>query len=159
MREQERSKALPVYPNSFPTILSPDCLRAFAHAIHSLNPHFISSSLKYFQLAVQDHSVKNNGSQRLPLSRPLLLLFSHWVVSHSLWPHGLQPPRLPCPSLSPGVCSNSCPLSRWCHRTISSSVTPFSTCLLSQPQGLFQRVGSSHQVAKVLELQLQHQSF
>ena len=98
MREQERSKALPVYPNSFPTILSPDCLRAFAHAIHSLNPHFISSSLKYFQLAVPDHSVKNNGSQRLPLSRPLLLLFSHWVVSHSLWPHGLQPPRLPCPS-------------------------------------------------------------
>ena len=39
-------------------------------------------------------------------------------------PHGLQHPRLPCPSLSPGVCSNSCPLSSWCHPTISSSVTP-----------------------------------
>ena len=47
----------------------------------------------------------------------LLLLFSHWVVSDSLWPHGLQHSRLPCPSLSPWVCSNSCPLSRWCHLT------------------------------------------
>ena len=44
----------------------------------------------------------------------------------TLHPHGLQCPRLPCPSLSPGVCSNSCPLSQWCHPTISSSVTPLS---------------------------------
>ena len=44
----------------------------------------------------------------------------------SLWPHKLQHSRLPCPSLSPRVCSNSCPLSRWCHRTTSSSVTLFS---------------------------------
>ena len=42
------------------------------------------------------------------------------VVSDSLWPHGLQQSRLPCPSLSPGVCSNSCLLSHWCHPTISS---------------------------------------
>jgi len=47
-----------------------------------------------------------------------LLLFSHWVMSNSLPPHGLQHARLPCPSLSPGVCSNSCPLSKWCHPTI-----------------------------------------
>ena len=52
-----------------------------------------------------------------------LLLFSHLVVSDSLWPHELQHARLPCPSLSPWVCSNSCPLSQWCHPTISSSVT------------------------------------
>ena len=52
------------------------------------------------------------------------------VVSDSLWPHELQHTRLPCPSLSPWVCSNSCPLSRWCHPTISSSVTPFSSCLI-----------------------------
>ena len=51
-------------------------------------------------------------------------LFSRSVVSDSLWTHGLQHARLPCPSLSPGVCSNSCPLSWWCHPTISSSVTP-----------------------------------
>ena len=53
-----------------------------------------------------------------------LLLFSHSVVSDSLWPYQLQHPRLPCPSPSPGNCSNSCPLSRWFHPTISSSVTP-----------------------------------
>ena len=48
------------------------------------------------------------------------LLFICSVVSNSLHPHGLQQTRLPCPSLSPGVCSNSCPLSRWCHPPISS---------------------------------------
>ena len=50
-------------------------------------------------------------------------------MPNSLWPHGLQHFRLPCPSLSPRVCSNSCPLSQWCHPTISSSATPFSLCL------------------------------
>ena len=54
-------------------------------------------------------------------------------MSNSLRPHELQHTRLPCPSLSPAVCSNSCPLSRWCHPTISSSVTPFSFCLQSLP--------------------------
>ena len=65
-----------------------------------------------------------------------------------------------CPSLSPRVCSNSCPLSQWCHPTVSSSVAPFPPALnLFQHQGLFQWEGSSHQATKVLELQLQHQSF
>ena len=54
-------------------------------------------------------------------------------MSNSLWPHGLQHARFPCPSLSPRVCSNSCPLSRWCHPTISSSVAPFSSCPQSFP--------------------------
>jgi len=57
--------------------------------------------------------------------------FSHSVVSNSLRPHGLQHPRLPCPSPTPGACSNSCPLSQWCHPTISSSIVPFSSCLQS----------------------------
>ena len=52
----------------------------------------------------------------------------------TLWPHGLQRARLPCPSLSPGVCSNSCPLNRWCHPTFSSSVSLFSFFLQSFPQ-------------------------
>ena len=79
----------------------------------------------------------------------------------TLRPHGRQhaslKDRLPCPTLSPGVCSNSCPLSRWCHPTISSSATPFSPFAFnhSQHQGLLQWVSSLHQVAKVLELQLQ----
>ena len=54
-------------------------------------------------------------------------------MSSSLQPHGLQHSRLPCPSLSPRVCSNSCPLSRWCYLTISSSVDLFSSCLQSFP--------------------------
>ena len=53
-------------------------------------------------------------------------------MSKSLWPHELQHARLLCPSISPGVCSNSCPLRQWCHPTISSSVTPFS-CSQSFP--------------------------
>ena len=116
--------------------------------------------------------------------------FSPSVVSNSLWPHGLQHARPPCPSPTPRVYSNSCPLSRWCHPAISSPVIPFSRSSvsrnllkhmsmelvmlsnhsssatpsppvlnLSQHHGLFQQVGSSHQVAKVLEFQLQQQSF
>ena len=54
-------------------------------------------------------------------------------MSDSLWPHGLQHVRLPCPSPTPGSCSNSCPLSWWWHPTISSSVVPFSSCLQSFP--------------------------
>ena len=85
--------------------------------------------------------------------------FSHSVVSDSLRPHGLEHARPPCPLPTPRIDSNSCALSRWCHPTISSSVVPFSRLNLSQHQGLFQWVSSSHQVAKVLEYQLHHQSF
>ena len=64
--------------------------------------------------------------------------FSCSVVSNSLWPHGLQHARPPCPSPTPRVYSNSCPLSWWCHPTISSSVIPFSSCLQSfQTSGSF----------------------
>ena len=59
-------------------------------------------------------------------------LFSLSVVSDSLWPHGLQHARLPCPP-SLRVFSNSCPLGQWCHPNISSSVTPFSSCPQSSP--------------------------
>ena len=88
-----------------------------------------------------------------------LLLFSQSVVSNSLWSHGLQASGLPCPSSSPGACSQSCPLSQWCHSTISSSIIPIS-CLQSFPaSGFFLMSHSSHQEAKVLQIQLQHQSF
>ena len=86
--------------------------------------------------------------------------FSQSVVSDSLWPHGLQHARPPCPSPTPGVHLNPCRLSWWCHPTISSSSSPSPPALkFSQHQGLFQWISSSHQVAKVLEFQLQHQSF
>ena len=64
---------------------------------------------------------------------------SYSVMSDSLQPHGLQPARPPCPSPTTRVYSNSCPLSWWCHPTISSSVVPFSSCLQSFPaSGSFQ---------------------
>ena len=59
--------------------------------------------------------------------------FSRSVMSDPLWPHELQHTRPPCPSPSPGVHSNSCPLCRWCHPAISFSVFPFSSCLQSFP--------------------------
>ena len=62
------------------------------------------------------------------------ILWVYVVQSISrVWLSGLQQPKLPCPSLSPGACSNSCPLSWWCHPIISSSVTPFSSCCQSFP--------------------------
>ena len=54
--------------------------------------------------------------------------FSRSVMSDSLWPHELQHARPPCPSPTPGVQPNPCPLSRWCHPTVSSSVVPFFSC-------------------------------
>ena len=105
--------------------------------------------------------------------RTVILLFSRSVVSNSLQPCGLEHARVPCPSPSPRVCSNSCPLSWWCHPTISSSVVPFSSYLQSFPaSGSFPMLlcmiqifsvmwhvswCSSHPVATVFELQ--HQSF
>ena len=73
------------------------------------------------------------------------------VMSNSLQPHGLQESRLPCPSPSPRVYSNSYPLSQWCHPTISSSVIPFSSCPQSFPRSRPSLwVSSPHRAAKVL---------
>ena len=86
--------------------------------------------------------------------------FSHSVVSDSLQPHETQHARPPCPSPTPWGYSNSCPLSQWCHPTISSSVVPFSSCPQSFPaSGSFQMSQLFTLVFKVLEFQLQHQSF
>ena len=94
-------------------------------------------SLLLFSLKWSAHfwGVSNWGTPVwfLLISSLWLLLFSHSVMSDSLQPHRLQHARLPCPSPSPGACSNSCPLSQWCHPTISSSVIPFSSCLKSSP--------------------------
>ena len=84
--------------------------------------------------------------------------FSCSAMSDSLWLHGWRHSRLPCPSPTPGACSNSCPLSRWCHPTISYSVVPFSSCLQTFPaSGSFpvsQFLASGSQ-----NIQLHHQSF
>ena len=74
------------------------------------------------------------SSQVLRLMTELSFVFAvHSVMSDSLPPHGLQHARLPCSSLFPGVCSNSCPLNRWCHPRTSSSVALFSSCPQSFP--------------------------
>ena len=89
-----------------------------------------------------------------------LLLFSHSVMSDFSWPHGLQHARLPCPSPSPGVYSNLFPLVSDAIQPSHPLSSPSPPALnLSQHQGLFWWVGSLHQEAKVLELQLQQQSF
>ena len=67
----------------------------------------------------------------------VVLLFNHSVLSDTLWTHGLQHTRPFCPPLSPTVCSNSCPLSWWCHPTISSSVAPLFSCPQSFPASEF----------------------
>ena len=89
-----------------------------------------------------------------------LLLFSRPVMSDSSKSHGLQHTRLVCPPTLSRACSNSCPLSRWCHQTVSSSVTLFSSCFQSFPSsGAFpvSWIFASH--GKALKLQLQHWSF
>jgi len=80
----------------------------------------------------------NNSLHMLQVIDEHRVQFSRSVVSDSLWPHGLQRARPPCPSPTPGVHPNSCPLSQWCHPTILSSVVPFS-CPQSFPaSGSFQ---------------------
>ena len=96
----------------------------------------------------------------LPAAVLVLTCFSSVaVIFDCLWPHRLQHTTLLCPPLPPRVCSNSCPLSHWCYLTTSSSVATFAFCLQSFPESGSFPVGSSHHVAKVLELQLQRQSF
>ena len=95
-----------------------------------LNYNCISE--RYFEA-----SFKTNRISTVSLSvNVLLLLFSRPVMSDSLQPHELQHARPPCPSLFPGVCPSSCPLSRWWHPTTSSSVAPFSPCLQSFPKSV-----------------------
>ena len=87
-------------------------------------------------MLISPEMVPEQSMQQILLEMPLLFIcyYCHWVISNSLWLQGLQHIRLPHPSLSPRVCSNSCPLDRWCYPTILSSVTPFSSCLQSFPE-------------------------
>ena len=94
----------------------------------------------------------------LPQHQGLFHLVSS-VVSDSLRPHGLQHAGLPCPSLFPEVCSNSSPLRWWCHPIILSSVVPYFCLQLFPAPGYFLMSQLFASMAKVLELQLQHQSF
>ena len=90
----------------------------------------------------------------------LSVQFRRLVLSDSLRPHEPQHTRPPCPSPTPGVYPDSDPLNQWCHPTSHPLLSPAPPALnLSQHQGLFKWVSSLHQVAKILEFQLKHQSF
>ena len=90
----------------------------------------------------RQHLFKSFSRLSIPLSMKTKSVngpyqFSRSVVYDSLWSHGLHHARLPYPSPTPGICSDLCPMSRWCHPTISSSVVPFSSCLQSFPASGF----------------------
>ena len=108
------------------------------------NKEFVSRNYsEHLQIFNASLNVKSLFSTQLMCSPLFLFLFTEIskravqfscsTVSNSLWPHGPQHVRTPCPSPAPRAYSNSCPLSRWCHPTISSSVTPFSSRLRSFP--------------------------
>ena len=85
----------------------------------------------------------------------VLLLLRWLVVSDSFQPHELQHASLPCPSLFPGVCSNSRPLNLWCREGVSSSFVPFTSALnLSQHQGLFQWSSSSNEYSELISFRI-----
>ena len=81
----------------------------------------------------RDHSLREGQTEHGHPTPFSSIQFSRSGVSDSLWSHGLQHARLPCPLPTPGACSNSCPSNQWCRPTISSSVIPFSSCLQSFP--------------------------
>ena len=119
-------------------------------------PHIIAADFCAVRIRISIQQYTGSQKENALLQHPLLtklnivvavkgrkssspVQFSCSVMSDSLWPHGLQYARLSCSSPSPGVYSNSCPLSWWCHPTVSSSVVPFSSRLHSFPaSGSFQ---------------------
>ena len=112
-------------------------------------------SLSCIRLFPTPWAAAHEGSPSFAIS----WLLSHSVMSDSLWRHGLQPTRLPCPHQLPKLAQTHV---HWVGDAIQPSdplSSPSPTFNLSQHQGLFQSVSSSHQVAKVLEFQLQHQFF
>ena len=143
------------------SFFNPDKQSVFCYLKELLKPCSIYSDADRMCAVSGLALVNSPGSNHMIM----LLLFSHWVVSDSLPPHGLQHTRLPCLSLSPRVCSNSCPLSHWCHPAISPSLAPFSSCPQSFPaSGSFpmnwlfksssQRIGASAS-ASILPMNIQ----
>ena len=103
---------------------------------------------------------RNPGSLQSCLSKKVPSVSAAAQSCPTLCGHEPQHARPPCPSPTPGVYSNSCPSSWWCHPTMSSSVAPSPPAPSpSQHQGLFWWVSSLHEVVKILEFQLQRQSF
>ena len=134
---------------------------------------FITTSLREktkYQLSVPPpHHPKHKNTQETLVTQTASRLtryflssvqFSCSVVSDSLWPHESQHDRPPCPSPTPGVYPNPCPLNRWCHPTISSSVVPFSSCPQSFPaSGSIQMSQFFTSGGQIIGISALHQSF
>ena len=86
-----------------------------------------------FFLNYKTSTLKGNALFYQYYNSIIIMVVVNTVVSDFFWLLGMQHAKLPCPSLSPRVCSHSCPLSHWCHPTVSSSVTCFSSCPQSFP--------------------------
>ena len=119
--------------------------------------YFLMAMISKLYCQMEKVNICTNGYVFMYVCSQSVQSFSHvwlfaipWTAAH----------QVPCSSPTPRACSNSCPLSRWCHPTISCFLVPFPLAFnLSQHWGLFQWVSSLHQVVKLLELHLQHQSF
>ena len=105
----------------------------FSHLFFVLFPLVFCHLLKYLSTFHWFHCISLLAITNQTGSIHFTVQFSCSVVSDSLQPHEQKHTRSPCPSSTPRACSNSCPLSWWCHPTISSSVIPFSSCLQSSP--------------------------
>ena len=107
------------------------------------NGNYLLPKLFVFQKTALENA--NHSYQRNDWITLGSVQFSCSVMSSSVWPHGLQYDKLPCPSTAPGVYSNSCLLSWWCHPIILSSVISFSSCLQSFPaSGVFSNESALH---------------
>ena len=132
------SLILPVAKTTFPEVPSAEGEAVYLWIILTLRgapdlDFSLWQQPKFFQITI---ALGKKSFFNFPVAS---VQFIHWVVSDSLWPHGLQHARLSGPSPTPRACSNSCPSSWWCHPTISSSVIPFSFCHQSFPaSGSFQ---------------------
>ena len=121
--------------------------RETAWAEHVTPSSFFWFSFNFWMFFITGHKISKNA---------VVVQLPHHVQFFAT--HGLQHARSPCPSPSPGVCPSSCSLHRWCHPAISSSDALLSFCPQSLPASGTVPT-SSHQMTKILELQLQHQSF
>ena len=99
--------------------------------VYSINFYWVSCRANYCAKQWKHKDEWNILILKEPLFKSSSVQFSHIAVSNSLWPHGLQHTRTPCPSPTPRVHPNPCPSNRWCHPAISSSVFPFSSHLQS----------------------------
>ena len=108
-------------------------MHAHTHTYRYTDTHRHTETETHRDTHIDTHTERHTHTHTHTHTPVFSVQFICSVVSYSLWPHGLQHARPPCPSPTPGVYSNSCPLSWWCHPTISSSVIPFSSHLQSFP--------------------------